>query len=251
MSVLDKLVAAVTPEPDEDKRIQVRSEARSSVPAGTWLTMVIDHHEEIEQAFAAVRSATDLTTRRAAQKQLVVVLTGHSLAEEVVLYPAMALSDQKGHSTAAYTEQSAAKVQAAALDDLDPMSDDYFDKLEHLRAAVSHHMYEEESTWFPELRDTVEARKQAFLTQRYQEEFMRYVHGITGSPIPALDGPMTESIGSADGSGALVADPATPVGTPGAMTDATGGRAATSGALVSERDAVDAETETGTSSSVF
>ena len=84
--------------------------------------MTIEHHQQIEAGFDAVKAAAGADARRAAQKQLALILTGHSLAEEVVLYPAMALSDQKAHSGEAYTEQSAAKVQLAALDDLEPAS---------------------------------------------------------------------------------------------------------------------------------
>ena len=174
MKILDELVAAVTPEPSADERAEARAHLRQRASTSPWVTSVLDHHEQLEAAFAAVKAADSATAQRSAQKQLALLLTGHSVAEEVVLYPAMALSDQKGHSTAAYTEQSAAKVQIAALDDLEPLSEDYLDKLEHLRAAVSHHMYEEESKWFPELSGTGDSSTQARLTARYAEEFDRY-----------------------------------------------------------------------------
>ena len=138
---------------------------------------MIDQHEQLERAFAAVRQAPTSDEQRGAQKTLAVLLTGHSIAEETVLYPAMALGDQKGHSTAAYTEQSAAKVQAAALEALEPLSDDYHAKLEHLRAAVSHHMFEEESKWFYELANSGDSAFQMRLSRRFDEEFQRYAGG--------------------------------------------------------------------------
>ncbi len=175
MSILDKVVAAVTPEASDEDRAEVRAKARQRSASSEWLGMVLDHHQQIEAAFAAVKAAGTATEQRAAQKRLALILTGHSIAEEAVLYPAMALSDQKGHAGAAYTEQSAAKVQTAALDDLEPLSQDYLDKLEHLRAAVAHHVYEEESKWFPELSDVGDPSVQARLTARYSEEFERYM----------------------------------------------------------------------------
>ena len=175
MGILDKMVAAVVPEASDEERMEARAKARSMSKGSGWLAMVIDHHEAIEAAFERVRTAKSAGARRTAQKQLAVLLTGHSIAEEAVLYPAMALSDQKGHSGEAYTEQSAAKVQTAALDDFDPMSQDYLDKLEHLRAAVAHHVYEEEHEWFPRLRELDDAGKQSQLSKRYREEFDRYV----------------------------------------------------------------------------
>ncbi len=173
MGILDKAIAAITPEASDDDKMKARAKARAAATPGSWLSMVLDQHEAIEGSFAAVKAAKTADQRRAEQEQLGLLLTGHSIAEEVVLYPAMANGDQKGHASEAYTEQSAAKVQTAALDDLDPMSQDYLDKLEHLRAAVSHHVYEEENEWFPELAKTT-AKKQAKLTQLFTEHFDRY-----------------------------------------------------------------------------
>lgn len=186
MSIMDKVVAAVTPEPSREECAQARLRARELAGSG-WLAMVLDHHEQIEQAFEDVRSASSSAQRRLAQKQLATWLTGHSLAEDAVLYPAMALSDQKGHSGTAYTQQSAAKVQLAALETLDPDSQDYLDKLEHLRAAVSHHMYEEESDWFPQLMSDSDKGMEQHLRSRYQEEFQRY----TGTDLGAQSKPVS------------------------------------------------------------
>jgi hypothetical protein len=111
----------------------------------------------------------------AAQKTLAVILTGHSNAEESVLYPALADADEKSHATMAYAEQAAAKTQMALLEKLPPMSQDYLDKLEHIRGAVAHHVYEEEGTWFIELKEKAPAGEQTKLAHRYAEEFNRYV----------------------------------------------------------------------------
>src|SRR4030095_4671552 len=151
MGLLDKVVAAVTPEASDEERAEAHAQARAASGGSGWLAMALDHHELIEAAFANVKNASSASARRAAQKDLALLLTGHSNAEEAVLYPAMALSDQKAHSAAAYTEHGAAKAHLPPLDELDPMTEDYLDKLEHLRAAVMHHVHEEESEWFPKL----------------------------------------------------------------------------------------------------
>lgn len=175
MSVLDKVIAAVTPTESQDERRAARLEAERVAASCDWLRAVLAHHRGVEEAFAQVAAAADAAGRRRAQRWLATLLTGHSLAEEAVLYPAMALTDQKGHSTAAYTEQSAAKVNLAALETLDPLSQDYIDKLEHVRAAVAHHVYEEESKWFVELARAGDSALQARLGARYAEEFNRYM----------------------------------------------------------------------------
>jgi hemerythrin superfamily protein len=175
MSILDKVVAAVTPPESEEARREARSRARAaSSGSADWLGMALDQHEQIEAAFAAVRSA-DVAERPQALKQLAVLLTGHSNAEESVLYPAMAKADEKGHAMLAYNEQATAKIQMALLDDLPPMSQEFLDKLEHIRGAVVHHMYSEEDTWFQELRQAMPSADQGKLSERFQEEFDRYV----------------------------------------------------------------------------
>ena len=175
MSVLDKVIAAVTPLESEEERQSARTQARQAANEAPWLARVLEHHQQIEAAFAAVKAAADASGRRSAQRWLGTLLTGHSLAEEAVLYPAMALGDQKGHATAAYTEQSGAKINLAALETLEPMSQDYLDKLEHVRGAVAHHVYEEESKWFPQLAAQGGSALQMRLSARYTEEFDRYM----------------------------------------------------------------------------
>lgn len=174
MSIVDKVIAAVTPPESEDARVRARAEARVAAIPGGWLELILTHHQEIEAAFETVRSASTSSERSAAQKLLATKLTGHSNAEETVIYPAMARLGETGGSEMAYVEQSAAKVQMAALEELDPMSQDYLDKLEHIRGAVAHHVYEEESARFLKLQERANLMLQERLTIRYREEYERY-----------------------------------------------------------------------------
>jgi hemerythrin superfamily protein len=178
MPALDTVIAAVTPPESEHARKEARARASATARSGDWLSMILNHHQQIEDAFAAVKSTDTAATRVAAQKKLGLLLTGHSNAEESVIYPALTVIHEKGHATMAYTEQAAAKTQMAMLENLAPMTQEYLDKLEHIRGAVAHHMYEEESTWFPELKDKAPGADQAKLTARYEEEFKRYVGSV-------------------------------------------------------------------------
>ena len=175
MSILDKVVAAVAPPESEDARLKARAKARASAGKGDWLAMVLDHHEQIESAFATVKAAADPASRIRTLKTLAMLLTGHSIAEEAALYPALAKADEKAHAVKAYTEQAAAKLQMGLLEDLPPMSQEFIDKLAHIEGAVAHHIYEEESSWFLELKTKTPAADQVKLTQRYQEHFSRYM----------------------------------------------------------------------------
>ena len=175
MSVLDKVAAAVTPPESEEDRAEARAKAKSIATPGDWFSMILDHHVLLEDAFAATKAASDGASRTAALKHLGVVLTGHAIAEEAVIYPGLAEAGEKGHAGLGYDEQVMVKLQMAQLEQLDPMSQDFLDKLEHIRGAVAHHMYEEEGTWFPELKEQAPAAAQTKITQRYQEEWKRYV----------------------------------------------------------------------------
>ncbi len=174
MSILDKVVAAVTPPESDEQRAEARAKAQNAATDGDWLYLVLSHHRQIEAAFAGVKAATDRATRLDAQQRLAILLTGHSIAEEAVIYPAMVKANDQGHSTKAYTEQSAAKIQMGLLEDLEPMSQAYLDKLEHIRGAVAHHVYEEEGTWFIDLKAKLPPADQTKITFRYQQEFSRY-----------------------------------------------------------------------------
>ena len=188
MSLMDKVVAAVTPPESAEKRREARAKAQAAAGSNDWLALVLQHHVQIESAFAAVKAARDLTTRLAAQHELALLLTGHANAEEAVIYPALVHFGHKAHGMTGYTEQAGAKVNMGELEYLDPMSQDFLDKLEHIRGAVAHHMYEEESDRFLDLKQ-LPAGDQARLTQRYKEEFERYVgsEGLSG-PLAAGDG---------------------------------------------------------------
>lgn len=175
MSLLDKAIAAITPPESQQARKDARDKAYACAEPGDWLSAILEHHLLLEAAFAATKDASDAASRTAALKHLGVILTGHAIAEEAVLYPGLADAGEKGHADMGYTEQVMVKMQMAALEQLDPLSQDFLDKLEHIRGAVAHHMFEEEGTWFPELKEKAPAEVQAKLTQRYLEEFNRYV----------------------------------------------------------------------------
>jgi Hemerythrin HHE cation binding domain len=171
MSIIDKVVAAVTPPESDEARREARATAMASATPGDWLSMVLEHHQAIEAAFVAVSEASTSAAQVAAQKKLALILTGHSVAEEAVLYPALADAGEKGHATMAYTEQSAAKMQMGLLEKLQPQTQDYLDKLEHIRGAVAHHVYEEEGNWFLDIKNKVPPAEQDRLAARYLEEF--------------------------------------------------------------------------------
>ncbi len=175
MSILHRLIAAVTLPEHENAREDARTMALQAAAPGDWLAQIVEHHRGLEQAFEAVKAAGDSTARTAAFRQLGVLLTGHSIAEEAVIYPALAHRRAKACSDVAYDEQAAVKVQMALLERLDPMSQTFMARLTYLQGAVDHHIYSEEGKWFLDLKRELSGADQAMLTERYAEEYDRYV----------------------------------------------------------------------------
>lgn len=179
MSVAEKVqsLVGITPSYTAQERETIRAEARRQATS-TWFNLVLDHHVQIEEAFAAVKDADNATARATAQKELMTLLTGHSIAEEAIIYPFMKLETSAREATHAYAEQALAKTELVALDSIpDKMSRDYDDKLEEIRMAVTHHMIEEERDFFPELQKKADPAKNKKITQHYTMEFDRYMPG--------------------------------------------------------------------------
>lgn len=50
MSIVDKVIAAVTPPESEEERSEARAKARALATPGSWLSQVLDHHLQVETA---------------------------------------------------------------------------------------------------------------------------------------------------------------------------------------------------------
>lgn len=177
MSILDKALAAVTPPESDKDRAEATRRARAVARHGDWLSLALDQHDLIRVAFDTCRRTREPAARTEALRRLAVVLTGHAQAEEAVLYPALVRTGETGHAGRAYEEQIAAKIHMADLDRMEPTCDNWREKIEHLRAAVLHHIYEEENGWLLELKELTEDDP-AWLTARFQAEFERYVGSV-------------------------------------------------------------------------
>jgi hypothetical protein len=184
MSIVDKALGAITPSENEEKRAEATRKAREAAGEGDWLALALEHHDLIREAFEVCCQADGVEDRLMAMRRLALVLNGHAMAEEIVLYPALAKAGEKGSAGLAYTEQTMAKMQMAELERIAPATPEWLDKVQQIRGAVLHHMYEEEDRWFIHLKD--EYPDQSFLTRRYKREFKRYTGGAPvqgGSPL--------------------------------------------------------------------
>ena len=177
MSLAEKAqqIVGITPSHTNVEREAIRTEAKKNATT-TWFALILEHHAEIEQTFDAVKDAKSLTARTEAQKKLMGLLTGHSIAEEAIVYPFMKLDTSAKNAVHAYAEQSLAKMELVGLDEIpDKMSKAYEEKLEEIRMAVVHHMIEEERDFFPELQEKADNAENAKISKHYKMEFERYM----------------------------------------------------------------------------
>jgi len=143
---------------------------------GGWLRLVKAHHLMIEQAFDALigEDRGDFSRCMVLHKRLSYLLTAHSVAEENVLYPALAMCNLQSESDRLYLDQAHAKVMNAVLD----MSDEkcgtaWLEKATQLRAAVLQHAkVDEEGDLYPRLERALDASTAAKIDMAYRREFV-------------------------------------------------------------------------------
>ena len=172
MSITAKALGAFGSPASDEIEAEAAKRALWAAAPGDWLTLALDHHNAIRKGFETCRATIGGPARLAESRRLARVLNGHAIAEELVLYPTLAQSGDKLPAGQAYVEHTAVKLQMAELERIDPSTNAWLRKLEHIHRAVRRHMYEEENGWFLDLKD--KAQDQAYLTRRFREEFARY-----------------------------------------------------------------------------
>lgn len=151
-----------------------RETSATAAAGGTWLDMVKTQHAMIADTFDKLIAAPGPAARAPLLKKLGYLLTAHSVAEENVLYPAIAMQGMTSDSDRLYIEQAHAKVGNAELNKMARMGSDpgFVDKVRALTAAVLHHAKdEEEADIFPKLMHAMDTAGNARLTTLYREQF--------------------------------------------------------------------------------
>jgi hemerythrin superfamily protein len=150
--------------------------AQAASSGGDWLSMIQAHHALVAKSFDRLMASEKSTYLR--REQLVRLigyqLTAHSVAEENVIYPAIAMAGMTTDSDKLYLDQAHAKVMNAQLELQARMKDkgNWMEPARALRDAVLRHAKEdEEGRLYPQLRSKLDASQNALLTAGYQREF--------------------------------------------------------------------------------
>jgi len=173
MSFLDRIAAAVAPAASDEDRAEARRQIEELSVGEPFAEDIVRQHKAIEQLFAKARGATGAEAQ-ATVVELAMLLNGHAQAEEAVVYPEVSAHSGKVHAGMAFEEHAMTKVQLAELQHMPPGTKEWREKLEHIESAVQQHVYQEESSWLPDvIRDApVDVRQR--ISAEYRNYFDRF-----------------------------------------------------------------------------
>ncbi|MEO9140505.1 MAG: hemerythrin domain-containing protein [Jatrophihabitans sp.] len=127
-------------------------------------------HKEIKKAFRAFEAAgPDATVAKGdAVARIIELLTVHTYIENEVMYPEVRelLPDVEDDVLESYEEHHVADVLCVELFGMSPDAERFDAKTTVLIESVTHHIDEEESEWFPKVRDGLGRKQLAEIGER-------------------------------------------------------------------------------------
>ncbi|WP_073975020.1 hemerythrin domain-containing protein [Erythrobacter donghaensis] len=150
MSFLDRIASALAPAATDEQRRETRAAFEEMSVGEPFAEEILAQHRRIEELFAEARAASG-PGADALVLELAVLLNAHSMAEEAVIYPEISENSSKAHAGMAYEEHAMTKVQLAALQKLQPGTQEWHEKLDHIESAVQQHVHQEEGSWLPDV----------------------------------------------------------------------------------------------------
>lgn len=151
--------------------------AQTAAAKGDWLSMIKAHHALIAKSFEQLMASDKRTylQRDRLIRAIGYQLTAHSVAEENVIYPALAMAGMTSESDKLYLDQAHAKVMNAQMElaaRANREGRDWMAPAQALQAAVLQHAKEdEEGRLYPQLQQKLDAAMNKMLTAGYQREF--------------------------------------------------------------------------------
>jgi hemerythrin superfamily protein len=137
------------------------------------IVMLREDHKEIKKLFREFKGAGDnaKATKGRLVKQILERLTVHTYLENEVLYPAVRelAPDLEDDILESYEEHHVADVLCMELMNMGPDDERFTAKTTVLIESVEHHIEEEETGWFPKLRESVGRTQLRELGARMEE----------------------------------------------------------------------------------
>ena len=120
------------------------------------IVILRDDHKEVRALFREFEKSTTSKARKGAiVKKVIQLLTMHTYIENEVMYPQVRrlLPELEDDVLESYEEHHVADVLVMELSTMKPADERFEAKTTVLIENVRHHMDEEESDWFPKVRD--------------------------------------------------------------------------------------------------
>ncbi len=125
-------------------------------------------HNEVRALFARLET-TPVDQRGDLFSEIVSELARHETAEEMIVYPTLRDAAPRGDQVAEarLTEEQEAEELMAAMEDMDPTSDEFLTSFQRLREEVEEHASHEEQEVFPRLREYCDAEQRSSMADRF------------------------------------------------------------------------------------
>ncbi|MBA3745076.1 hemerythrin domain-containing protein [Sporichthya sp.] len=114
-------------------------------------------HKEIKRLFRRFEKAEKAAEKQSLVKQILELLAVHTYIENEGLYPQVRkqVPDLESDILESYEEHHVADLLCAELADMTPADERFTAKVTVLIESVEHHIEEEESAWFPDVRESL------------------------------------------------------------------------------------------------
>jgi hemerythrin superfamily protein len=129
------------------------------------ITLLKQDHKTVEKLFKQFEKATQPAQQRKLAREVVKELSVHAAIEEMVFYPAVRDRVPAAEDTVleSLEEHHIVKWVLSELEDMKPDHERFKAKMTVLIESVRHHVKEEESELFPEVRTTIKRKELAEL----------------------------------------------------------------------------------------
>jgi hemerythrin superfamily protein len=125
------------------------------------ITLLKQDHKAVEKLFKQFEKTTQPAQQRKLAQQVIKELSAHAAIEEMVFYPAVRDRVPKAEDTVleSLEEHHIVKWVLSELDDMKPDHERFKAKMTVLMENVRHHVKEEESELFPEVRSVIKRKE--------------------------------------------------------------------------------------------
>lgn len=112
-----------------------------------FVAVLTEEHRRVEKLF----NQFDETGDAGVAQEIFLELTVHSIVEEELLYGLYSSKVDNAGAAEARAEHQEVKDLILALEGMEPGSDEFASTMDQLKAAVQHHVEEEENDMFPKI----------------------------------------------------------------------------------------------------